>query len=348
MRRTIKRISTCCWLSLACLLAASCIKEDNGYSSATADVNLVFSTRADEGSSGNLLEDEGVPAGPHEGIKTLRIIVVDEYENVVKNEHRDYRDGEENGIQNEKQLIIFDVPVGKHTFYVIANEESLGKAYTNEELENTYDWDLDTHKLEFPDENNLYFPKKSDEITEKGLPITNKMEVDVRPDMEPVRISIIHAAVKMNIRFVNTTDEEIVINQVQFGPFIGDRMYLFPERQLDVPNDARYTGVNFGGDSSPLGIEVPAGGEASFVCYTYPSFAWKGGLNTPYTLGLVTEGGTYEKQPFVDSETGQPLNSISRNSQVNVTATIKGKASLVVNFKVTDWESANVPVPPFN
>lgn len=347
MRRTIKRISIC-WLSLACLLAASCIKEDNGYSSATADVNLVFGTRADEGSSGSSPEDEGIPAGPHEGIKTLRIIVADESGIVVKNEHRDYRDSEVDGMQNEKQLTIFDVPVGKNTFYVIANEESLYKAYTNEELVNTNNWDMDSRKLEFVDENNSYFPKKSDEIAGQGLPITNKMEVDVRPGMEPVRISIIHAAVKMNIRFVNTTDEEIVINQVQFGPFIGDRMYLFPERQLDVPYDARYTEVNFGKDSSPLGIGVRARGEASFVCYTYPSFAWKGGLNTPYTLGLVTKGGTYEKQPFVDSETGQTLNSISRNKQVNVTATIKGKANLVVNFKVTDWESANVSVPPFN
>ena len=121
MKKTKQYIS----LLLAAFMAAglsSCIKEDYaGASDETATVNLVFDTRADNNGDG--LDDDALPG---EGIKTLRVIVVDTDNNRVDvNELRDFS-GETPQPVLQKTLTIMGLPVGNKDFYVIANEASVG------------------------------------------------------------------------------------------------------------------------------------------------------------------------------------------------------------------------------
>ena len=121
MKKTKQYIS----LLLAAFMAAglsSCIKEEYaGASDETATVNLVFDTRADNDGDG--LDDDALPG---EGIKTLRVIIVDTDNNRVDvNELRDFS-GETPQPVLQKTLTIMGLPVGNKDFYVIANEASVG------------------------------------------------------------------------------------------------------------------------------------------------------------------------------------------------------------------------------
>ena len=166
MKKTKQYIS----LLLAVLLTAglsSCIKEDYaGASDETATVNLVFDTRA-SGQDGDKVQGEA-----NEGIKTLRVIIVDTDNNRVDvNELRDFS-GETLQPVLQKTLTIMGLPVGNKDFYVIANEASVGLS------------DLDTPRPGYSfgeaeksallstlinDGQRTYFPSTDTEIEEKRL-----------------------------------------------------------------------------------------------------------------------------------------------------------------------------------
>ena len=84
------------------------------------------------------------------------------------------------------------------------------------------------------------------------------------------------------------------------------------------------------------------------VCYVYPSFAWQdSNFPSPYTIGFKTEKVIYDQHPFVNDYNSQ-LNSITRNTQLNIYATLSRNASANIDFEVVDWISEEVDVPAFN
>ena len=131
---------------------------------------------------------------------------------------------------------------------------------------------------------------------------------------------------------------------MNFGAFFGDRLYLFQEQSLDVPDEAKYAAKGYTG----LDITIPANGEKILECYIYPSFAWKSASEqTPYTIGFKTETGKeYPSQQFVNDYGA--LNSIARNKQVNITAKLSKHANIDIKFDVVDWKPVTVDVPSFN
>ena len=42
------------------------------------------------------------------------------------------------------------------------------------------------------------------------------------------------------------------------------------------------------------------------------------------------------------------LNSIARNTQVNIRATLSVDARLILKYEVVDWGKKEITVPPFN
>ena len=140
----------------------------------------------------------------------------------------------------------------------------------------------------------------------------------------------------------STLSEEIIINEMNFGAFFGDRLYLFQEQSLDVPDDALYAAKGYTG----LDITIPANDEEILECYIYPSFAWKSDKDpTPYTIGFKTGSATYESQAFVN---GGAINSIARNTQINITAKLSKPANVEISFEVLPWGEETVDVPSFN
>ena len=117
---------------------------------------------------------------------------------------------------------------------------------------------------------------------------------------------------------------------------------------LDIPEGTQYAPFVLGEDK-PLGVHVEPGGTGEVIWYTYPSFAWSSGGNSPYTLGIVTEGNNegYSPRQFLDGS-GQALNSLQRNVQLNINASISAEAQLIIKFEVTQWKGETIEVPPFD
>ncbi len=251
-------------------------------------------------------------------------------------------------------LEIENVPVGTVQMYVIANEASLGKDYSNL---STLQQDVidvgNSRKVLIKDLERVYFPKRGSEFPATGLPMSwmDKTLTIYPPSetLQEIKVDLERCVAKLNIIMQSTLSEDIIIKNMSFGAFFGDQLYLFrePELNLDVPNGAEYEARTYGDDSNPLNISIPSNGEETLVCYIYPSFAWKDPNKTsPYTIGFVSDKTTYEPRTFVNDF--RALNSIARNKQVNITAKLSKPANINITFEVVSWESQPVEVPPFN
>lgn len=279
-------------------------------------------------------------------IHTLRVIILSEGALSVNEKFAE-------ADLSEGSVTIDNVPVGTVQMYVIANEASIGKNYDDlTVLQKDVQTVNGKRKLLIQDPGREYFPKRGSELNteadpKKGLPMGWKRQLTVYPPSDTpqtVDVRLERQVAKLNIEMNNTLTTDIVINEISFGAFMGDRFYFYRETDLDVPDDTEYDGKIYEG----LDIPVAGGGKANLVCYVYPSFAWKiQGDDSPYTIGFKTEAGVvYPAQPFVNNIGG--LNSIIRNTQINIYATLSKESNVDITFSVIEWDGKTVDVPPFN
>lgn len=244
------------------------------------------------------------------------------------------------------------VPVGSVTFYVVANEETLG--YTDEDFlfgEGAVGGLLaDPSALNttlFIDENNEQFPIKGfndleDVIAEKGLPMTGTTTVEVTADMGAVTVDLERMVAKILVRVENAVSYSIDMKKrLEFGNIVGDRTYLFPDNtgnRGDVPDD--YNGY------LPLTIDTEESSaiEAAttvdfFTAYILPcGGAGENGLS----LTLYRNDGT--------SSTGTISGNvvIPRNTQMTILARINERVDISISFEVLPWEEYTVDIPVFD
>lgn len=246
-------------------------------------------------------------------------------------------------------LTIEGVPVGKVMICAIANEAALGKNYDNFE---DFEKDLvdigNKKKLRIIDEQRTHFPKRftESEIAQYGLPmswIDREAEIQPSPTPQTIEVNLERAVAKLNIIMNNALSEPITITSMTFGQFFGDQLYLFREATLDIPAQTTYATQEYRGVS----IDIPGGKSKTLACYIYPSYAWKDNTPSPYTIGFTTTTTEYPRVAFIN-EYGGALNSIARNKQVNIHATLSAEASIQLQYEVKDWNTAPVNVPPFN
>ena len=274
-------------------------------------------------------------------IKTLRVIIESEGATTINQEF----------IADELtggSITIDNVPVGPVQMYVIANEASLGKDYS--ELATLQaDIEPETGKVHIHDDEREHFPKRGSAFPPNGLPMSwMNQNLTIEPPTDtpqPVTVNLVRTVAKLNITMNNALSDPIIINGMSFGAFFGDCLYLFHTTNLDVPNDTQYAGMSYTDD---INIPIEGNSSATLALYIYPSFAWKNaGDASPYTIGFTTvAGGNYPQQAFVNNYGA--LNSIARNTQVNISATLRTNTHIEINFEVVPWENNTVDVPPFN
>ena len=337
MKKTIQHIS----LLLAVLLTAglsSCIKDDYADTSKdTATVNLVFDTRADNNGDG--LDDDAL-AG--EGIKTLRVIIVDTDKDIVDvNELRDFSNETPQPVL-QKTLTILALPAGNKEFYVIANEASVGltgldKPAPGEDFGETEKTTLLSTIIN--DQQRTYFPATATEIEENGLPIAGMVTKEITgTEDQDIEIPITRAVAKMELTLTNATGKEFALNQISFGKFFADQTCLFPDQATLTPG---YEAKSFNPSATLTASGV--GQTQTFTYYFYESNAGKGA----YTIAL-NGGSDYAAAPIMVD--GTPLASIARNTQLKVTGTIESLLEPVVTnlqLVVIPWGKKEITVPPF-
>lgn len=321
-------------------LLGACSKTGYNEEERTATVSLRLPTLQ--------LESRVTGTAEENAIHTLRVVILSQSANSINRlfTSDDLADG---------FVTIDNVPVGEVQMYIIANEASLGKNYTNlsDLQKDVVTTSKGARKLLIQDSKREYFPKRGSELAAeaapnlKGIPMgwTNR-ELQIAPpgnSPQVIDIELERQVAKLNIVMNNTLSEAITITSILFGEFFCDRFYFYRESQLDVPDDAIYDSKTYEG----LNIEIPGGQSATLVCYVYPSFAWKKDEDpSPYTIGFTTEnGGNYLPKTFIN-EYGA-LNSILRNTQVNIYATLSKSANINIKFSVTPWDEKDVEVPPF-
>lgn len=274
-----------------------------------------------------------VDASQYEGLRTLRIIVTDEAMTKV-HYNEEYTVEPSNSIN--QSITIPNIPVGKAFFYVIANEKSLGKTYTTAELMK----EITNKKLLFKDEEWKYFPQKGPDIETNGLPMSGKADADISPENNTVNVKLTRAVTKILLTVENTTSSAITLKDINFGSFFGDRMYVFAEQDLDVPDDTQYTSMKF----ENIGLYIDANSSSpKLSLYLYPTYAQKTIDDNPYELGISTTNYTYKNQPFAPG-----INSFSRNTQINIRARITTTVGLQIDYAVQPWDEYSVDVPEFN
>ena len=278
-----------------------------------------------------------------EKINTLRVLVFSQDKPIINKrfEEADLSGG---------SVTIEGVPVGTVDIYAVANEAALGKDYSDmADFENNLVQVGNTKKALVMDEKRTHFPKRftEQEVAQNGLPMSWHRDVQITPSgntPQTIEVELERSVAKLNVIMNNTLNHPITITSMNFGKFFGDRLYLFREQTLDVPDDTQYYVQLY----KNLDIAIEGYGSKTLVLYIYPSYAWKSASeNSPYTIAFTTRTASYDGIPFIN-EYGGALNSIERNKQVNIHATLTSEANLTLKFEVTDWVTEEITVPPFN
>lgn len=307
-------------------------------------------------------------------IKTLRVLImpagawVDGYPSVNKLFTKADLTWSDPTTENDgaTTVTISDVPVGTMRIHVIANEAAMGRNYTelstfNADITDHYESGIDHPKLCITnDPATEFFPKRWKEMNDLpddellGLPMGwQNLEQKITPEMAPINVALERAVAKINVNMTNTLTSEINITQMEFGAFFSNQLYLFRESNLDIPSTATYSPITYTGSGTDgILATIPAANDETtttmtLTLYAYPSNAWKDSEQpTPYAIGFMTKKTTYPLQAFVTKTDYSRLNSIIRNTIVNINATFRA-TSAQIDFSVEPWTSHTVDVPPF-
>lgn len=274
------------------------------------------------------------------------------------------------------EITLNGVPTGDLMIYAIANEEMLGLDLSQESswnsLEEITNGTTTKNKLYFLDTNN---PKK--------YPIT-RSELEVDGEIEPdgtiitkgycglpmswyvantngntrfdVKMKHIVSKVILNVTYTGTTYNSITLKDISFGPFMGDKIYLFEETDQnfpDIPKDSQYETYHFRNINKTLAQN----NTITETYYIYPSKIEDIHLaENSYTIGITaigTEGKEifYEPKPIIDKNTNKVITGIERNHILKVNITL-GEGSGAANFQMTcsvePWEDKELDIPTFN
>lgn len=250
-------------------------------------------------------------------------------------------------------LTISGVPTGTAQICAIANEASIGRDYANILTMQAEAVDVGGNsKVLIVDEGNKYFPKRGTQLLDesggpKGLPMSwMQKDYEVTADGATLQVNLERSVAKIRMQIQNNFSADITVKEVSFGPFFGNRFYLFRETNLDVPDGQTYKERMFTED---VAYTIAPNGSEVLILYFYPSFAWTDGTKpSPYTVGYKTEKGEYPRMAFLHAASGSSYNSIPRNKQVNIDVTLSGEANISVDFEVVDWTEKEINVPDFN
>lgn len=279
-------------------------------------------------------------------LHTLRVIVSTGPKTIIYNEilsESEFTVNTQSG-QPDVVLKIPNIPYGRASFYVIANEKSLwGEEYYTTDnilaaLENST-------KIVYtePDAEpaNWHFPRTGRNIEQDGLPMSGSaVNVDITRDMGPVEVDLERSVVKLSLTVKNSVGSPITLGKVSFGQFFGNSFNMFREYNLDVPDGIVYAPFEFNAGNVDV---IPANGSTQpLSLYLYPTHAYTSpNEQSPYTLGIETSVRTYPPQVFTSES------YFIRNHQVNINANIT-TTGLDVKFEVGPWESWTVDVPSFD
>lgn len=339
--KTLKQYLGITLLVLTAGMTGSCVKdslpETDGStdSEGTATVTLHINDSRSGGTS-------SVEAG--EGIKTLRVIVLDAENKVEFNYKQSF--GNETDPQTEKTVTFLGMTTGAKKFYVVANEESLDLTDADYPAKGTTVTNPnDLLNKVITDTERSHFPKLKGEVT--SLPITGYKEVDITADTKNLTIETYHAVAKIVFKVENTSSSDITLTGFSLGQFFADQTYLFPSATGQLENVSYGT---FGRDNVRGTFVTGADATEYFTCYLYETAEDK---KADFKVTLFTDNQDLELPEATINLNEATDYVVKRNTVINIVATISKETSVKVyniklKWQVDDWKRETNDVPSFN
>lgn len=341
MKKVIRYFGMTILLVVMTGIVSSCIKEQLKTENDATIFLRVFETRVSQDDS-SLTGD----IGANEGIKNMRVIIIDaDTRKIEINEKKIYNDD-----STIKSLMFIGVKPGKKSFYIIANESSIGlddAYYTTKFTDNI----LPENFLEtvIEDNSNDFFPKMRKDIVERGLPITGYLENVVISEGENtnVEITTYHSVAKISFSFINNSGTDIPVSQLNIGKFINNRTSLFKSANVISPlgdyKEEQFALVDSKILKGSYLTDAPTN-KNLFEFYVYETDADP----SNYTLSMQTSAtGVNVNQPgkFLSSK------DIKQNNWIQVVGTINRSSVSVTtsfNWRVKEWGDVSNDIPSFN
>lgn len=339
--KTLKQYLGITLLVLTAGMTGSCVKdslpETDGStdSEGTATVTLHINDSRSGGTS---------PVEAGEGIKTLRVIVLDAGNKVEFNYKQSF--GNETDPQTEKTVTFLGMTTGAKKFYVVANEESLGLTDDDYPAKGTTTDPNNLLNKVITDAGRSHFPKlKGGDIT--SLPVTGYKAVDITADTKNITIETYHAVAKIVFKVKNTSSEEITLTGFRLGQFFADQTYLFPSATGQLENVSYGT---FGRDNVRDTFTAGAAEAEYFTCYLYETPKDK---KADFKVTLFTDNPDLDLPEATINLNEATDYVVKRNTVINIVATISKETSVKVyniklKWQVDDWKSVTNDIPSFN
>lgn len=339
--KTLKQYLGITLLVLTAGMTGSCVKdslpETDGStdSEGTATVTLHINDSRSGGTS---------PVEAGEGIKTLRVIVLDAGNKVEFNYKQSF--GNETDPQTEKTVTFLGMTTGVKKFYVVANEESLDLTDADYPAKGTVTNPNDLLNKVITNTERSHFPKLKGEVT--SLPITGYKEVDITADTKNLTIETYHAVAKIVFKVENTSSSDITLTRFSLGQFFADQTYLFPSAE-----ERALTGVAYAALSRNVSKTFAARATSAteyFTCYLYETAEDK---KADFKVTLFTDNQDLDLPEATINLNEATDYVVKRNTVINIVATISKETSVKVyniklKWQVDDWKRVTNDVPSFN
>ncbi len=290
--RYMKKYTSLTLLTLLVMLAGACSKDTPMESRAeSANITVNIASRGQIDTDNSEVKD-------HEGIKTLRLIMVQEGK-VAGNWLREYNDN--SLIQTFR---ILGVKAVDTQLYAIVNENGVNLNYaTTFQVGSTFNASTYNNGAALADPN----------VATNGIPMEGSTQITAAQMVEEtsVSISVTRALARIDLTVNNKTGGNLSINEINFGPFFPVAGYLMKGQGGTVLNLAK----NF-----PESQTITTNGKHTFTYYLFES------SRGTYTVGM--KGSTnYAPAQIYDKDT-KPIASIERNQILKIDA----------NANPTGWE----------
>lgn len=290
--RYMKKYTSLTLLTLLVMLVGACSKDtpmESRAESANITVNIASRGQVDTGNE---------EVKEHEGIKTLRLIMVQEGK-VAGNWLREYNDN-----SLTQTFRILGVKAMDTQLYAIVNEKGVNLDYaTTFQVGSTFN--ASTYKgAALADPN----------VTTNGIPMEGSTQITAAQMVEEtsVSISVTRALARIDLTVNNKTGGNLSINEINFGSFFPVAGYLMKGQGGTVLNQAK--------DFTESQTIVTTNGTHTFTYYLFES------SHGTYTVGM--KGSTnYDPAQIYDKDT-KPIASIERNQILKINA----------NANPTGWE----------
>lgn len=340
--KTLKQYLGITLLVLTAGMTGSCVKdslpETDGStdSEGTATVTLHINDSRSGGTS---------PVEAGEGIKTLRVIVLDAKNKVEFNYKQSF--GNETDPQTEKTVTFLGMTTGAKKFYVVANEESLDLTDADYPAKGTVTNPNGLLNKVITNTERSHFPKLKGEVT--SLPITGYKEVDdITADTKNLTIETYHAVAKIVFKVENTSSSDITLTGFSLRQFFADQTYLFPSAE-----ERALTGVAYAALSRNVSKTFAARATSAteyFTCYLYETAEDK---KADFKVTLFTDNQDLDLPEATINLNEATDYVVKRNTVINIVATISKETSVEVpdielQWQVYDWKRETNDVPSFN